>query len=148
MRRRQVDPGRAATQEHLETLGARAGVPQRARFAGFYRSDAGVDVPWRVDDVDEIAAIHRAQVELGAPAAIVVSNPMSVDEQLDRALHDRALTSGLDAAADAGVIGAALTPFLLDHFHRMTGGAGLAVNFTLVLRNAAPGARSRAAIAG
>jgi len=136
-----------ATLEHLETLGVPVVGYRSARFAGFYRSDAGLDVPWRVDDIDEIAAIHRAQAELGASAGIVVSNPVPVDEQLDGTLHDRALASGLEAADAAGVAGAALTPFLLDHFHRVTGGASLTVNIALVLRNAALGAVIAAALA-
>lgn len=136
-----------ATLEHLETLGVPVVGYRSTRFAGFYRSDAGLDVPWRIDAVDEIAAIHRAQADLGAPAGIVVSNPVPADEQLDGALHDRALASGVEAAAAAGLSGAALTPFLLDHFHRVTGGASLTVNIALVERNAVLGAAIAAAIA-
>ena len=40
-----------------------------------------------------------------------------------------------------------MTPFLLEHFHRATGGASLAVNTRLVLRNAALAARVAVAIA-
>lgn len=136
-----------ATLEHLETLGVPVVGYRSARFAGFYRSDGRLDVPWQVDTVDEIAAIHRAQADLGAPAAIVVSNPVPADEQLDGELHDRALASGIKAADAAGVAGAALTPFLLDHFHRVTGGASLTVNIALALRNAALGAAIAAALA-
>lgn len=136
-----------ATLEHLETLGVPVVGYRTSRFAGFYRSDAGLDVPWRVDDVAEIAAIHRAQAALGARAGIVVSNPVPAEEQLDGALHDRALASGVAAAEAAGVTGAALTPFLLGHFHHVTGGASLTVNIALVLRNAAVGAAVAVALA-
>jgi pseudouridine-5'-phosphate glycosidase len=135
-----------ATLEHLETLGVPVVGYRSSRFAGFYRSDAGLDVPWRVDDVAEIAAIHRAQEALGARAGILVSNPVGADEQLDGAVHDRALASGIEAAEAAGVSGAALTPFLLDHFHRVTRGASLEVNIALVLRNATVGAAIAAAM--
>jgi pseudouridine-5'-phosphate glycosidase len=136
-----------ATVEHLETLGVPVVGYRSARFAGFYRADAGVDVPWRVDDVADVAAIHRAQVALGLNAGIVVSNPVPYDAQLDGDLHDDALRSGLAAAAAAGVRGASMTPFLLGHFHRATGGASLTVNITLVLRNAQLGAAIAAALA-
>jgi len=135
-----------ATLEHLETLGVPVVGYRSSRFAGFYRSDAGLDVPWRVDDVAEIAAIHRAQEALGARAGILVSNPVGTDEQLDGAVHDRALASGIEAAEAAGVSGAGLTPFLLRHFHLVTGGASLEVNIALVLRNAAVGAAIAAAL--
>lgn len=135
-----------ATLEHLETLGVPVVGYRTSRFAGFYRTDSGLDVPWRVDGADEIAAIHRARATLGVDTALVVSNPLPADEQLDGALHDEALASGLAAAEAAAVSGAALTPFLLDHFHRATGGASLTVNIALVLRNAAVGAAIAAAL--
>jgi pseudouridine-5'-phosphate glycosidase len=39
-----------------------------------------------------------------------------------------------------GVSGRAVTPFLLAHFHRATGGRSLDVNVRIILRNAALGA--------
>jgi pseudouridine-5'-phosphate glycosidase len=67
---------------------------------------------------------------------VVVANPLPIEEQLDPALHDRVLAEGLAAAARAGVGGKEVTPFLLDWFHRETGGASLDANVRLVLRNA------------
>jgi pseudouridine-5'-phosphate glycosidase len=65
-----------------------------------------------------------------------VANPLPVDEQLEPSLHDRVLAAGLAAAAEAGISGKEATPFLLDFFHRETGGASLDANVRLVLRNA------------
>ena len=47
------------------------------------------------------------------------------------------LAEALAAAAAAGIRGGATTPFLLDRFHRETGGATLEANVALVRRNAA-----------
>jgi pseudouridine-5'-phosphate glycosidase len=64
-------------------------------------------------------------------------------------LHDRVLTDALAAAAAEGIRGGATTPFLLDRFHRETGGATLEANVALVRRNAALAARiARAAADG
>ena len=52
------------------------------------------------------------------------------------------------AAAHAGVRGKAVTPFVLDHLHRASEGATLAVNVRLVLRNAELAGRIAAAVAG
>jgi pseudouridine-5'-phosphate glycosidase len=65
-----------------------------------------------------------------------VANPLPDHEQLDPALHDRVIGDALAAAARAGVHGKAVTPFVLDHLHRASEGATLAVNVRLVLRNA------------
>lgn len=125
-----------ATLERLETLGVPVVGYRSTRLAGFYRRDSGVDVRWRVESPREVAAIHRAQVTLGSQVGLIVSNPVSADAQLDGDLHDRALRTGLEAAEAGDVRGAALTPFLLEHFHTVTGGASLEVNIRLVLDNA------------
>jgi pseudouridine-5'-phosphate glycosidase len=126
----------AATLERLETLGVPVVGYRSDRLAGFYLRDAGHPVPWRLDDPAQIAAVHRAQRALDVRAGLVVANPLPADEQLDPQLHDRVLTEGVEWAAAAGVRGAALTPFLLSHFHEATGGVSLEVNVRLVLRNA------------
>src|SRR4051794_26801989 len=134
-----------ATLERLETLNVTVLGYGTDAFPGFYLSESGFEVPWRVDSPEEVAAVARARAELGSGAAIVVANPLPEAEQLDAALHDRVLRAGLDAAARAGAIGKDSTPFLLDFFHRETGGASLEVNVRIVLRNADLAARIAAA---
>jgi pseudouridylate synthase len=126
-----------ATLERLETLGVTVLGYRTGRLAGFYLSDAGHDVPWRVDSPGEIAAIMRAREEVGAPGGVLVANPLPPDEQLDPALHDRVLSDALTAAAEQGVHGKAITPFLLDRLRAATEGESLRANVALVLRNAA-----------
>jgi pseudouridylate synthase len=127
----------AATLERLETLNVTVAGYGTDAFPGFYLSDSGFPVPWRVDSPEDVAALIRARDSLGlGPGAIVVANPLPADEQLDPALHDRVLRESLDAAAAAGIAGRDVTPFLLDRFHRETGGASLEANVRLVLRNA------------
>jgi pseudouridine-5'-phosphate glycosidase len=57
------------------------------------------------------------------------------------------LESGLQAAAAAEVRGKAVTPFLLDWFHRESSGASLRTNVALVLANARLAAEIAAAYA-
>jgi pseudouridine-5'-phosphate glycosidase len=131
-----------ATLERLETLGVTVLGYGSDRFAGFYLHDSGHPAPWRVDTPGEVAAVLAARRELGtADRAVLVANPLPLEEQLDPELHDRVLAAGLAAAADAGVAGKEITPFLLDYFHRETTGASLAANVRLVSRNAELGAR-------
>jgi pseudouridylate synthase len=138
-----------ATLERLETLNVCVLGYGTDRFPGFYLSDSGCPVPWRVDSPEEVAAIMRAQASLGLGArAIVVANPLPPDEQVDPALHDRVLEEALAAAAEQDIRGGATTPFLLDRFHRATEGATLEANVALVRRNAALAARIARAAAG
>ena len=138
-----------ATLERLETLSVCVLGYGTDRFPGFYLADSGFPVPWRVDSPAQVAAVMRVQAELGlGRRAIVVANPLPAAEQVDPALHDRVLADALAAAAAQGVRGGAVTPFLLERFHRDTGGATLEANILLVLRNAELAARiARAAAA-
>ena len=125
-----------ATLERLETLNVTVLGYGTDRFPGFYLADSGFPVPWRVDSPEEAGAVVRARDRLGAAGAIVVANPLPAAEELDRALHDRVLAAGIEAAGRAGATGSDATPFLLDFFHRETAGASLEVNVRIVLRNA------------
>ncbi len=138
----------AATLERLESLNVTLLGYGTDTFPGFYLSDTGLPVPWRVDSPDEVAAVMHARNELGTDdRAVVVANPLPPSEQLDPALHDRVLRSGLSAAGRAGVAGKDVTPFVLDHLHGATAGASLEVNVRLVRRNAELAARIAAAAA-
>ena len=138
----------AATLERLESLNVTLLGYGTDTFPGFYLSDTGLPVPWRVDSPDEVAAVMHARNELGTDdRAVIVANPLPPSEQLDPALHDRVLRSGLSAAGRAGVAGKDVTPFVLDHLHGATAGASLEVNVRLVRRNAELAARIAAAAA-
>ncbi|CAN5619025.1 pseudouridine-5'-phosphate glycosidase [soil metagenome] len=126
-----------ATLERMESLGITVLGYRTAAFPGFYLTDSGEPLEWRVESPAEAAAVIGARAALGLDRrAIVVANPLPPEQQLDPARHDRLLESGLDAAAAAGIAGKAVTPFLLDFFHRESGGDSLTVNVRLVRRNA------------
>jgi pseudouridylate synthase len=126
-----------ATLERLETLNVGVLGYRTHRFPGFYRADSGHSLDWRVDSPTEVAAVLRAREALGTDVyGLVLANPIAAGDELDRELHDRVLDAGLAAATAAGVSGKAVTPFLLEFFHRETHGASLAANVALVLNNA------------
>lgn len=130
-----------ATLERLETLNIAVLGYRTTRFPGFYLTDSGHPIDWRVDDPAEAADVMAAREALGIASAIVVANPIPAEEQLDPDIHDAALTEGLNYADARGITGKDVTPFLLDHFHRVTHGASLMANATLVVRNAELAAR-------
>lgn len=125
-----------ATLERLETYGVAVAGYGTDRMPGFYLADSGHTAPWRLDTPGEVARAHRAAQALGIVGALVVANPVPEDEQLDPTIHDRVLSAGLEDATRAGVQAADVTPYLLDRFHRDTGGDSLRVNTLLIERNA------------
>jgi pseudouridine-5'-phosphate glycosidase len=132
-----------ATLERLETLNVTVLGYRTDTFPAFYLTSSGLPVTWRVETPAEAAAVLRARLDVGAPGAVVVANPL--DEQMDPALHERVLLEGLGAAAEAGVSGRDVTPFVLERFHSRTEGESLRANVRLVLRNAALAAEIAAA---
>lgn len=126
-----------ATLERLETLSVGVIGYRTDRFPAFYLADSGYPLDWWVQTPKQAAAVLRARDRLGTDGyGLVLANPIPVDAELDRELHDRVLADGLAAARAADVRGKDVTPFLLDHFHRETHGASVSANVALVLANA------------
>src|SRR5215469_6439461 len=124
-----------ATLERLETLGVAVAGYRTNRFPGFYLTDSGQDLDWRLDTPEEIAAVMAARDLLGDESALLIGNPLPPDKQLDPELHDRVLAEALAAAETAGIRGKAVTPFLLDHVQRATDGASVLVNLEVARGN-------------
>lgn len=125
-----------ATVERLETLGITVVGFGTDQFPGFYRADSGYTVPWRVDSVEQAAAVGINRDEIKAPGAVIIAKPVSDADQLDQALHDRVLAEGLAEADRRHIVGKDVTPFLLDWFHTQTNNQSLEVNVTLINANA------------
>jgi pseudouridylate synthase len=136
-----------ATLERLETLGVGVAGYGTDRFPGFYLTDSGHPVPWRLDTPEQAAVALRARDELGLDGALVIANPLPAGEQLDPDLHARVLEGALAAAAQQGIRGRDITPFLLARFHAETGGESLRANIRLVLRNVQLASRIAVALA-
>jgi pseudouridylate synthase len=124
-----------ATLERMETLGITVLGYRTDRFPGFYVSDSGHRVDQRVEGPAEVAAVMAAAGRLGLTAATVVANPVPAGQQLDPDVHERVLTEALRAAGRAGLRGKPVTPFLLDHIRRETGGASLDANIAAITNN-------------
>ena len=67
-------------------------------------------------------------------------------DQNDPAGFERARDAALELAAQAGIKGKAVTPFLLAQMERLTGGRTLAANQALLINNAKAAARIAAAL--
>ena len=122
-----------ATLERLETLNVTVIGYRTDRFPGFFVSDSGFTVDWRVESPKEAADVIKAQVYDGG---VIIANPVAPEVQLDPDLHWRVLDGGLAAVRERGIRGKAITPFLLEYFREQTGGASLQVNMNLVRANA------------
>jgi len=124
-----------ATLERLETLSVAVVGYRTSRFPAFWLSDSGYDLDWRVDSPEEIADIMAARDAFGDPSALLVANPLPAALQLDPGVLDDALGEALTLAAEQGIRGKAVSPFLLDRIQQVTGGASVEVNLTIARGN-------------
>jgi pseudouridylate synthase len=136
-----------ATLEHLETLGVTVVGFRTLRFPGFYLTDSGSPLDWAADSEEEVARVIQGLPCLGMErSGLVVANPLPEDEQLDPALHERALGTSLEELKKRGLRGKDVTPFLLDQFAAETGGESLRVNGLIIVGNARLAARIAGAL--
>jgi pseudouridylate synthase len=124
-----------ATLERLETLNIAVLGYRTSRFPAFWLSDSGYDLDWRVDSPAEIADIMAARDAFGEPSALLVANPLPTALQLDPGVLDDALGEALELAAEQGIRGKAVSPFLLDRIQQVTGGASVEVNLAIARGN-------------
>ncbi|MFE6130706.1 pseudouridine-5'-phosphate glycosidase [Streptomyces sp. NPDC056437] len=136
-----------ATLQRLETLGVGILGYGTDRFPGFYLTSSGEPVDWTVDSPGEVAEVIRAREALGGPeSSLIVAHPVAESDQLDPALHDRVLREALDACTERGIVGQAVTPFLLEFLMQRTKGASLEANIAAVRGNVRLAARIAAAL--
>ncbi len=135
----------SATLERLETLSVPILGYKTNKFPGFYLTDSGFELEHRVDTAREIAQIWRARGDVAIDkSALIIANPVS--NQMERALHDQLLFDGLSKAKIDGVVGKAVTPYLLDYFHTNSKGESLRVNIEIIKANAALAAQIAVAL--
>lgn len=125
----------AATLERLETLSVPVIGFGTTVFPSFWLRESAYTLDWSVDSAAEVAAVMRAQDDLGHGQGIVVANPIPLDQQWEPDEHDRILGEALAAATAAGVHGKAVTPFLLSYIVGASNGRSLEVNLDLARNN-------------
>jgi pseudouridylate synthase len=120
-----------ATAELLETLGVPVLGFRVDTLPLFYGAAGGPPVSARVESPEEAARIAAEHWRLGG-AGLLLGRPP--DEPLEdiEPLIDEALA----AAAAVGVSGQAVTPYVLAHLHRESGGLTETANRALVAQNA------------
>lgn len=138
----------SATLERLETLNIPVVGYRTYNFPGFYVADSGYSLAYSVTDADEAASMIRARDAIGLPSAMVIANPVPVEEQLPPDVHDKVLAEAWEAARQHGITGQSTTPFLLEHIMRATDGRSLDVNVAVYRNNVDVGAAIAQALAG
>ena len=124
------------TLEYLETKGVPVIGYGTDELPAFYTRSSGFGVDYRVDTPAQLAAMFKAQQELGMKGGMLVTNPIPEQYAMDKAVIDAAIEQAVAESKEQGIHGKETTPFLLARVVELTGGDSLESNIQLVLNTA------------
>jgi pseudouridine-5'-phosphate glycosidase len=125
-----------ATLEYLETQGVPVVTIGQEELPGFYARSSGIRSPLTAADVAAAARLCRTHLDLGLGSGVLVATPVPANVALpDDAARDAVARAVADAEA-AGIVGPAVTPWLLAHIAGLTGGASVRANTALIANDA------------
>lgn len=129
------------TLEYLETQRVPIIAHGSDDFPAFFTRSSGCKADHRLNSAEEIAkamALHHA---LGSGTGILIANPIPEEEALTPEFINGTIEAAVKEAADQGVGGKDVTPFLLARINELSEGRSLKANIALVLNNAKLAAR-------
>ena len=124
------------TLEYLETKGVPVIGYGTEELPAFYTDRSGLKVDYRLDTPKEVADAFSCKRALGLAGGMLVTNPIPRQYAMDPDEINATIDRAVKDADALGIHGKALTPYLLDHIQKMTGGRSLESNIQLVLNNA------------
>ncbi len=126
------------TLEYLETMSVLVLGYQTDTLPAFYVRDSGIHLEHRVESASEIAAIIQARDRLKLGTGILITNPIAEEDQVDPKKHEKVLQAALKKAAEEGVEGKAMTPYILAYMQKNLPGV-IEANIALIKSNVALG---------
>jgi pseudouridine-5'-phosphate glycosidase len=134
------------TREVLETYGVPVIGYGTDQMAAFYSRDSGLPADVRVDAPEQVARIIEARRDLALSTGMLVTVPVPAQDEIPSAEIEGAIAQATQEAETAGVVGAALTPFVLSRLAELTEGRSVRTNVSLLRNNARVAARIAAAL--
>jgi pseudouridine-5'-phosphate glycosidase len=125
-----------ATLEYLETRGVPVVAVGQDDLPGFYARSSGIRAPASVPDVAAAARMVSTHLALGLGGAILVTVPVPAEVALPEDVARQAVERATREAAEAGVGGPALTPWLLARIAELTDGDSIRANTALIVNDA------------
>ena len=102
----------------------------------FYSVGSGLRVPHRVDGPEQAAAAIRLHRTVAGAGGMLVVQPPPPELAIDAAEVEAWIAEGTRDAEARAIRGGAVTPHLLSHVARASGGRTLRVNIGLIVNNA------------
>ncbi len=135
-----------ATLEVLETNGVPVIGYQTDDFPAFYSRTSGLKVTARCDTPQEIADIAQAQWKAGVKSAVLVGNPIPVEDAIPQEEIEALIDQAVLEAHNQGIHGPGVTPFLMARMNQLSAGKSVKANLSLLRSNARLAASIAAAL--
>jgi pseudouridine-5'-phosphate glycosidase len=124
------------TLEWLETHGVPVLGYSTDTLPAFYTRSSGLSLDARVDDAKAVAAIVQAKRRIGLGGGILVTVPPPQEHALPDDMAKAAIETALSDAAQRGITGGEITPYLLARIAELTDGQSVTTNIALLKNNA------------
>lgn len=124
------------TLEVLETLGVPVLAYAQNEVPAFWSRSSGLAAPLRADTVEEIVDFLQARESLQLDGGVLVANPVPREAEIPQAEMQTFITQAITESQAAGIIGKAVTPWLLGRIVEITDGRSLICNQALIINNA------------
>lgn len=136
----------AGTLEHLEMLSVPVVGFRTDDFPMFYARSSGLPVPLRLDSARDVARLVTERFTWGSGGALLAV-PVPEKDALSSDEIKLGMADALESAARLGIVGAAITPFVLGKISEALGGRNIPANLALSENNARVAAEVAVAIA-
>lgn len=124
------------TLEYLETRGVPVVGYRTDEFPAFWSRSSGLPVPIRLDTAEEIADLLNVKWGLGLRGGAVIANPVAIEDEIPAEEMAEVIAAVVAEAAQRGVAGKSVTPYILARVVELTQGRSLRTNIALVQSNA------------
>jgi len=124
------------TLEVLETFGVPVIAYGQDNLPAFWSGDSGITAPLRIDSPGDFVRFIQTRKSLGLKGGMLIGNPVPSGDEIAREKMESVIQQAIDDAQLAGVVGKAVTPWLLGRIVELTDGASLVTNQALIKNNA------------
>ncbi|OLP55305.1 pseudouridine-5-phosphate glycosidase [Rhizobium rhizosphaerae] len=124
------------TLEVLETRGVPVVTFESEAFPAFWSRESGLASPLSLNSPAAIANFQKVRDQLGIDGGMLIANPVPEEAEIPREEMEIYIARALDNAKRDGILGKAVTPYLLQSIFEITDGRSLQTNIALVENNA------------
>ena len=129
------------TVEALETMGVTQLGYKTNCFPLFYSRSSNIEIPYSVNNPNDIIDIYKKNIESNVLSSILVLNPVPKNQEIPQEKIKKIISKSIIKMKKNKIVGKKTTPFLLSEISKQTKNSSLNTNISLALNNIKLGAK-------